>query len=507
MRADLVVVGSGLLRPDHRRAGAAELGRRSRSSTGATTSAATRTARTSRDRDRGAPLRRAPVPHVEPAGVGVRQPLHRRSPTTCTASTRSTGRGVPAADQPRHDQPVLPRRPRPTRRGRSSHEQAGELDAGRRRATSRRRPSRSIGRPLYEAFIRDYTAKQWQTDPRTCPPRSSAGSRCATPTTTATSTTRGRACRRDGYTAWLERMADHPRIEVHARRPTSSTSAAAEQAARVGQVPIVYTGPVDRYFDYAEGELSLAHARLRAGGARRSATSRAPPVMNYADADVPYTRIHEFRHFHPERRPTPPTRPSSCASSPASPSASDEPYYPVNTAEDRARLLAYRELAEGEQGVLFGGRLGTYQYLDMHMAIGSALTLVDNELDACSPRRAAPRRPGDDGGRRADPRRRTEPPHRPRHRADPRVAGPGGAAGRTSDPDVLPLYVDGAHVPEPQVDEDVIRHADPPERPAPRPGARPSLLPARLRRAHVLRDLLQRLSRVATGAGSPRCAR
>src|SRR5260370_40187926 len=58
----------------------------------------------------------------------------------------------------------------------------------------------------------------------------------------------------------------------------------------------------------------------------------------------------------------------------------DEPYYPINTAEDRARLLTYRELADAERSVLFGGRLGTYQYLDMHMAIGAALSMYDNRL-------------------------------------------------------------------------------------------------------------------------------
>ena len=58
----------------------------------------------------------------------------------------------------------------------------------------------------------------------------------------------------------------------------------------------------------------------------------------------------------------------------------DEPYYPVNTAEDRAGLLAYRQLAKDEKDVYFGGRLGTYQYLDMHMAIGSALSMWNNQL-------------------------------------------------------------------------------------------------------------------------------
>jgi UDP-galactopyranose mutase len=94
---------------------------------------------------------------------------------------------------------------------------------------------------------------------------------------------------------------------------------------------------------------------------------------------VPYTRIHEFRHFHPERDyhkdKTVIMREFSRFAE-----KTDEPYYPINTAADRERLLAYRDLAAAEKDVLFGGRLGTYKYLDMHMAIGSALSMVDNKL-------------------------------------------------------------------------------------------------------------------------------
>jgi UDP-galactopyranose mutase len=60
----------------------------------------------------------------------------------------------------------------------------------------------------------------------------------------------------------------------------------------------------------------------------------------------------------------------------------DEPYYPVNTPLDREQLLKYRDLGRNESGVLFGGRLGTYKYLDMHMAIGAAMNMVDNKLTA-----------------------------------------------------------------------------------------------------------------------------
>ena len=104
-------------------------------------------------------------------------------------------------------------------------------------------------------------------------------------------------------------------------------------------------------------------------------------MVNYADEDVPFTRIHEFRHFHPERADRM-SRDRTIIMREYSRFAGreDEPYYPVNTPEDRSGLLAYRELAKGEQDVHFGGRLGTYQYLDMHMAIGSALSMWNNQL-------------------------------------------------------------------------------------------------------------------------------
>ncbi|MBD5786404.1 UDP-galactopyranose mutase [Cellulosimicrobium terreum] len=237
-----------------------------------------------------------------------------------------------------------------------------------------------IGRPLYEAFIRDYTAKQWQTDPRELPAsiisrlpvRYTYDNRYFNDTHEGLPT--------DGYTAWLERMADHPNVEVRLGTDFFDPSQPVHQANVVGNVPVVYTGPVDRYFDYAEGDLSwrtldFEEEVLPVGD------FQGTPVMNYADADVPYTRIHEFRHFHPEREyPTDKTVIMREFSRFAE--HGDEPYYPVNTAADRERLLAYRALADREPDVLFGGRLGTYQYLDMHMAIGAALSMVDNKLDA-----------------------------------------------------------------------------------------------------------------------------
>jgi UDP-galactopyranose mutase len=230
-----------------------------------------------------------------------------------------------------------------------------------------------IGRPLYEAFIRGYTLKQWQTDPKELPAEviTRLPVRYTFDNRYFADTYEGLPV--DGYTAWLERMADHPDIEVRL-----STDFFDVRDSLLGQVPIVYTGPVDAYFDYAEGRLgwrTLDFEREVLATGDYQGTS----VMNYADEDVPFTRIHEFRHFHPER-PYPTDKTVIMREYSRFAEADDEPYYPINTADDRARLLAYRDLAAGEPGVLFGGRLGTYKYLDMHMAIGSALSRFDNVL-------------------------------------------------------------------------------------------------------------------------------
>lgn len=237
-----------------------------------------------------------------------------------------------------------------------------------------------VGRPLYEAFIRGYTRKQWQTDPRELP----AGIISRLPVRYTydnryfNDTWEGLP--RDGYTAWLERMADHQRIDVRLSTDFFDQSQPFNNSAAVGQLPVVYTGPVDRYFDFSEGELSwrtldFEREVLEVGDFQGTS------VMNFADVTVPYTRIHEFKHFHPERENRyPKDRTVIMREYSRFAERDDEPYYPINTPEDRARLLAYRSLAHGENRVYFGGRLGTYQYLDMHMAIGSALSMWNNQL-------------------------------------------------------------------------------------------------------------------------------
>ncbi len=236
-----------------------------------------------------------------------------------------------------------------------------------------------IGRPLYEAFVRDYTAKQWQTDPRELP--ASVITRLPVRYTFDNryfnDTYEGLPA--DGYTAWLQNMAADDRIEV--RLSTDWFDVREELRTAHPAAPVVYTGPLDRYFDYAEGRLGWRTLDFELD-VLPTGDFQGTPVMNYNDADVPYTRIHEFRHFHPERD-YPADKTVIMREFSRFAEADDEPYYPINTETDRAMLAAYRARAKAETasaGVLFGGRLGTYQYLDMHMAIASAMSMYDNEL-------------------------------------------------------------------------------------------------------------------------------
>ncbi|MCS5480519.1 UDP-galactopyranose mutase [Corynebacterium sp. YIM 101645] len=259
-------------------------------------------------------------------------------------------------------------------------EQASEIDSA--EATNLEEKAISlIGRPLYEAFIRDYTAKQWQTDPKNLPAsnitrlpvRYTFNNRYFNDTFEGLPV--------DGYAAWLKRMAEHELIEV--RLDTDWFEVRDQLRAESPDAPVIYTGPLDRYFDYSAGELGWRTLDFETE-VLETGDFQGTSVMNYNDADVPYTRIHEFRHFHPERENVyPKDRTVIMKEYSRFAEEGDEPYYPINTPGDREMLKAYRELAAAEardSKVLFGGRLGTYQYLDMHMAIASALTLFDNRL-------------------------------------------------------------------------------------------------------------------------------
>jgi len=251
-------------------------------------------------------------------------------------------------------------------------EQAAEM-AGRMPCNLEEKAIALMGRPLYEAFIRGYTAKQWRTDPRDLPAHIIARLPVRYTFDNRYFNDRYEGLPERGYTAIFERMLASSRIRV--RLGVDFFSLRPQLPA---DVPVVYTGPIDRYFDHAEGELGwrtldFEKEVLSAGD------FQGTPVMNYVDEDVPHTRILEFRHFHPERD-YPQDRTVIVREYPRSAARHDEPYYPIDTRRDRAIYRKYRQRAEGEHNVHFGGRLGTYRYLDMHQAVGAALKAFDNVI-------------------------------------------------------------------------------------------------------------------------------
>lgn len=239
-------------------------------------------------------------------------------------------------------------------------------EAGADRSTFEGRALATVGRPLYEAFFRGYTAKQWQTDPRDLPGELFSRLPVRFTFDDRYFSDRFEGLPSTGYASVFARMSAHPNIDIRLEVDWFELG----WTPRPGQF-LVYSGPIDRFFDHRAGRLgwrTLDFEREVVATGDFQGTA----IVNYPDETVPFTRIHEFRHLHPERKyPLDRTvifREHSRAAGPA-----DEPYYPINTAQDRARYDAYKAMSAALPAVLFGGRLGSYRYLDMHQAIGSAL--------------------------------------------------------------------------------------------------------------------------------------
>ncbi|SEP58924.1 UDP-galactopyranose/dTDP-fucopyranose mutase family protein [Microlunatus flavus] len=235
-----------------------------------------------------------------------------------------------------------------------------------------------MGRDLYEAFFLGYTRKQWGLAPTEIP--ASVLKRLPLRFSYEDSYFNHphQAIPRDGYTAVVEAVLDHPRIEVRLSTPYT-------EADRGDVDHSVWSGPLDAWFGFAHGRLgyrTLDFEEIRADGDHLGCA-----VMNYGDLEVPHTRIAEHKHFAPweHHAQTVCFRETSRLAE-----EGDTPYYPIRLAEDKSLLRSYVDAARAERGVTFVGRLGTYRYLDMDVTIGEALAAADGILAAVEAGRAVP---------------------------------------------------------------------------------------------------------------------
>lgn len=225
-----------------------------------------------------------------------------------------------------------------------------------------------IGRPLYEAFIRGYTIKQWEKDPTELPADIITRLPVRHNYTHRYFADKYEGIPLDGYTKVFQRMLDHPNITVELSCDYF------EQRNDLGKVPTLYTGAIDRFFDYEFGSLDWRTIDFERE-VHAVADYQGCSVMNYADAEIPFTRIHEFKHYHPERQKTDCTVTFKEFSRVAE--SVDEPYYPVNTPRNSQLLAEYQKKCCDLDKIWFGGRLGSYRYFDMDDTIDAALDCAE----------------------------------------------------------------------------------------------------------------------------------
>jgi UDP-galactopyranose mutase len=229
-----------------------------------------------------------------------------------------------------------------------------------------------IGRPLYEAFIKGYTIKQWQKDPKQLPAATLTRLPFRKNYNESYFHDKWQGIPEDGYTAIFQKMLSNPKINVQLNIDFFDIRDSLSQDAI-----IIYSGPIDRFFNYKFGRLewrTLDFSHEVVDVEDYQGTS----VMNYAEESIPYTRIHEPRHLHPEREYT--KNKTLIIREYSRMDDGTAPYYPINDEKNQKILLKYHEEAKKFPNIFFSGRLGEYKYLDMHQTIENALTLFETKL-------------------------------------------------------------------------------------------------------------------------------
>lgn len=229
-----------------------------------------------------------------------------------------------------------------------------------------------IGKDLYKAFFYGYTKKQWGCEPSELP--ASILKRLPVRFNYNDNYYNNiyQGIPVNGYSELIEKLVDHERITV-----TLNKKFVYNEELANAYDHIFYTGPIDGFFNYRSGRLAYRTVTFEQHIA--TGDHQGNPVINYCDEQVPYTRIHEHKHFAPWESHDKTIYFKEFSKETGS---DDVPYYPKRLEGDKGLLLQYRADAEALSGVSFLGRLATYRYMDMHHVIGEALQYARDFLAA-----------------------------------------------------------------------------------------------------------------------------
>ena len=227
-----------------------------------------------------------------------------------------------------------------------------------------------VGKTIFKKLIKDYTEKQWGRKCEELPPFIIKRLPVRFTFDNNYFNDRYQGIPVGGYTKIIEKMLEKSFVQLN-----YDFFAHKEELYRLAN-KIIYTGPIDEFYDYAYGALEYRSVRFETDVLDID-NYQGNAVINYTSHEVPYTRIIEHKHFEFGKQEK--TVISKEYSS--SWKLGDEPYYPVNDEKNTELYEKYRKIAENENKVYFGGRLGQYKYYDMHTVIAEALKFTKKELN------------------------------------------------------------------------------------------------------------------------------
>lgn len=233
-----------------------------------------------------------------------------------------------------------------------------------------------VGKDVYEKLVKGYTQKQWGRSCKELPAFIIKRLPVRFTYDNNYFTDAYQGIPKGGYTQIIEKMfGDTPMmLGITYRDFLVQNKNKGEEADTFGKV--LYTGMIDEYFEYQLGELQYRSLRFEEEVMEGCDNYQGNAVVNYTEQEIPYTRIIEHKHFEFGNQPDT----IITKEYPAAWKKGDEPYYPINDERNNTLFARYLELAQKEENVLFGGRLGQYKYYDMDKVIEAALNMVEEEL-------------------------------------------------------------------------------------------------------------------------------